>query len=397
MVPTFSISRFLEKRKETAARKAAEEAEWKRHIEQLYLQVFGSPPTQPHELGEDEKWWRDHYQWLYEAGYQLRPRYHPEWVASWETRNLDWIDCEDSIGWWGYLMDATRLSDGRYVAIKRLKISRHPFEVAIAQYLWNEKLRTDPANHTAPILDVLHPPDDADCALLVMPMLLRYNVHPFETIGEAVEFFRQVFEGLQFMHKQHVAHRDCMRLNIMMDGEILYDEPFHPLRPQKKRDLSGFASCRTRTERPPKYFLIDFGISPPYDASTKDPFEDPILGSDKTVPEFQHSDEPRSPFPTDVHNLGNMIKVDFMTGKVGFDFMAGLVNDMLQDDPSKRPTMDEVVARFEGIRKGLSRSKLRSRVVSIYESSFDAVFLGVVHWTRRIGFVIRRIPPTPVL
>ena len=77
--------------------------------------------------------------------------------------------------------------------------------------------------------------------------------------------------------------------------------------------------------------------------------------------------------------------------------MAGLVNDMVQDDPSKRPTMDEVVARFEGIRRALSRSKLRSRVVSKYESRFDALFHGVVHWTRRIGFVIRRIPPTPVL
>ncbi|KIK71956.1 hypothetical protein PAXRUDRAFT_181560, partial [Paxillus rubicundulus Ve08.2h10] len=117
----------------------------------------------------------------------------------------------------------------------------------------------------------------------------------------------------------------------------------------------------------------------------------------QTVPEFQHSDEPRNPFPTDVYYLGNMIREDFMTGKVGFDFMAGLVNDMVQDDPSKRPTMDEVVARFEGIRKALSRSKLRSRVISKDESKVDGVFRSIAHWTRRIWFVMRRIPPVPVL
>ncbi|KIK80108.1 hypothetical protein PAXRUDRAFT_833708 [Paxillus rubicundulus Ve08.2h10] len=387
----------LEKRKELAAQRAAQEEERRQLMLKLHLETFGRPRRQPHELGEGERWWRDHYQWLYEAGYQLRPRYHPEWVASWKTRNLDWTDCEDSMVQLTNPMDATRLSDGRCVAIKRLKISTHPIEVAIAQYFCNEELRTDPTNHTVPTFDVLHPPDEADCALLVMPLLLPYDEPPFETIGEVVEFFRQVFEGLQFMHKNHVAHRDCIGLNIMMDAEILYDEPFHPLRPNRKRDLSGLASRRTRTERPPKYFFIDFGISGHYDASNKDPFEDSIWGGDKSVPEFQHSDEPRNPFPTDVYYLGNMIREDFMTGKVGFDFMAGLVNDMVQDDPSKRPIMDEVVARFEGIRKGLSRSKLRSRVISTEESRFDAVFLGVVHWTRRIGFIMRRIPPVPVL
>jgi hypothetical protein len=31
----------------------------------------------------------------------------------------------------------------------------------------------------------------------------------------------------------------------------------------------------------------------------------------------------------------------------GFDFMAELVKDMVQDDPSKCPTREQVVARFE--------------------------------------------------
>ena len=56
-----------------------------------------------------------------------------------------------------------------------------------------------------------------------MPLLRKFNTPKLETVGEAVEFFRQAFEvclslasmmcpqtqhqGLQFMHEHHVAHR----------------------------------------------------------------------------------------------------------------------------------------------------------------------------------------------
>ncbi|KAF9244433.1 hypothetical protein BU15DRAFT_85845 [Melanogaster broomeanus] len=351
------MPRFLDKRKESAAQRTAQEAERKQQLLKIRLETFGRVRTQPDELGEGEKWWRDRYQWLHEAGYTLRSRYHPEWVPSWKTRNVRWIDCEDGMvqPQLATLMDATRRSDGRFVAIKRLETSVHPFEVPISQYLWSEEFRADPENHTVPLYDILYPP----------------------TTPIAFSF-------------------DCMGLNIMMDGETLYDEPFHPVRPHRKRDFSGLARHRTRTERPPKYFFIDFGISRRYDASSREPQEDPIWGGDQTVPEFQHSNRPRNPFPTDVYYIGNMVREDFMQEKIGFEFMAPLINDMVQDDPNKRPTMDEVVARFEDIRKGLSRSKLRSRVISRDEKGFDGVFRDVAHWTRRIGFVIRRIPPAPV-
>lgn len=42
-----------------------------------------------------ELYWRDRYHWLKERGYLLRPRYHPEWVASWKGTDKSWILCED--------------------------------------------------------------------------------------------------------------------------------------------------------------------------------------------------------------------------------------------------------------------------------------------------------------
>lgn len=97
-----------------------------------------------------------------------------------------------------------------------------------------------------------------------------------------------------------------------MDPASFYIDAFHPVNPKMKRDFSGHARFRTRTSGPPKYLLIDFGLSRRYDPSIVEPKEIPILGADKEVPEFQNSNEPCNPFHTDVFYVGNMIKKDFI-------------------------------------------------------------------------------------
>ena len=57
----------------------------------------------------------------------------------------------------------------------------------------------------------------------------------------------------------------------------------------------------------------------------------------------------------------------------GVEFMWPLVNDMVQDDPGKRPTMDDVVERFEKIRRSLHWWTLRSRLVYRSDSIFSYV------------------------
>lgn len=47
-------------------------------------------------LQDFEEFWRDHYDWLKDRGYLLRPRYNPGWVASWiGTNDQSPEDCED--------------------------------------------------------------------------------------------------------------------------------------------------------------------------------------------------------------------------------------------------------------------------------------------------------------
>ncbi|EPQ57114.1 hypothetical protein GLOTRDRAFT_137525 [Gloeophyllum trabeum ATCC 11539] len=354
-------------------------------------------PSQPGALTPTELFWRRHQQWLEGAGYMLRERYRDSWRPSWIGTGKPYFRCTDGIGAQrGGVIDATRISDGALVTLKRVRKSRHPHEVEIGLFFMSEPLVSDPKNHCVPILQVLQVPEDDDLSLIVMPYLRVYYSPRFETYGEVVAFFKQVFEGLQFMHAHRIAHRDCDGRNIMMDGVSLYPEGFHPIRSNMKPDLSGFAPHYTRTQRPTRYYLIDFGISRRYNPEDGPPLEPPILGGDKSVPEFQTSDEPRDPFPTDVYYMGNMIREDFIKTKYGFEFMEKLVADMVQDDPTKRPTMDEVVTRFESIRKSLSSWKLRSRIPERDELAIIEAYRAVVHWKRRVWYVLRRIPAVPL-
>jgi hypothetical protein len=97
----------------------------------------------------------------------------------------------------------------------------------------------------------------------------------------------------------------------MMDAKEMFPTGFHPFFKHKNATFIGDAEHLTRTERPPKYYLIDFGLSCQFDPSNGPPLEWPIKGGDKTVPEFKTLAQ-YDPFPTDVYYLGNMIREQFL-------------------------------------------------------------------------------------
>lgn len=108
-----------------------------------------------------------------------------------------------------------------------------------------------------------------------------------------------------------------MNKNTMIDPKPLFPKMYHPVANRRNRNFKGKAKYHTRTARPAKYFLIDFGLSRKYTGDDC-PMEIPILGGDKTVPEFQGEGEyqPHDPFPTDIYYLGNMIREDFLQVRV---------------------------------------------------------------------------------
>lgn len=104
-----------------------------------------------------------------------------------------------------------------------------------------------------------------------------------------------------------------MTLNIMLDPHDMYPNLYHLVATDSNRDYKRDARHYSRTRRPCKYYWTDFGLSRRYEPDNLNPLEVPILGGDKSVPEFKEDETiPRNPFPTDVHYLGNLIREDFI-------------------------------------------------------------------------------------
>jgi len=352
----------------------------------------------PGDLLPSEIWWRDRQPWLQDKGYILRPRFRPGWVPSWSGNKKPWSSSEDGqVSISRQIMDATRLSDGKMVALKKVSKVLNPEESTIGEFLSAASLSADPDNYTVPIYEVLQVPEDDNIVLLVMPFLRNYNNPKFQTIGEAVDFFNQTFKGLQFLHKNLVAHRDVNPNNLMMDAASMFPEGFHPHAAYQERrpDFKGRAKEFSRTQKPPRYYFIDFGLSCKYDSLLPPPREERVWGGDRSVPEYQDDPGFHDPFPVDVYNMGNLIKVEFIEKMYGFEFMEALVADMTQTDPTKRPTMDVVVAQFDKIKERLTTWTLRTRAAKKTELVVMGIFRGARHVVQQTGYLLRGTPPVP--
>lgn len=91
------------------------------------------------------------------------------------------------------MLDATRTDDGNHVMLKKFAPSSGTAEAEIALLFSGEPHLSNPKNHCIPTT-VLGVPDEEDVQLLVMPLLQSWEEPKFDTIGEVVDFFHQVFE-----------------------------------------------------------------------------------------------------------------------------------------------------------------------------------------------------------
>jgi hypothetical protein len=66
---------------------------------------------------------------------------------------------------------------------------------------------------------------------------------------------------------------------------------------------------------------------------------------------------------------------------------------MVHTDPTRRPTIDDVVLRYEKLWRSLPTSHLRSRTQ--YEQWEDESFPALRHYYRRFSFALRGIAPVP--
>ncbi|KZV68708.1 hypothetical protein PENSPDRAFT_666269 [Peniophora sp. CONT] len=294
-------------------------------------------------LYDREIWWRDRQPFLQSKGYMLRPRFRPNWVPSWLTSGKHPYRSEDGIllPMASHLIDATRLSDGKMVYIKRINAGNR--EASIATSLYDESLRNDPTNHTVPILEVFSDPDTAGLSYMVMPFLRFPEDPPFETVSEVVDFVDQILEGLVFMHDQGVAHRDCCMGNIMMDASEMYPDGFHPVNMDDTLE-DGFirARVRPRSQVSIKYYFIDYGISSVFAPGQPRGLVTGTDGRDQDVPELSDI-APYDPFAVDVFLIGNLLRKAFLEKYHNTEFLRLLVLRATHPVPSSRPNARELL------------------------------------------------------
>jgi len=111
-------------------------------------------------------------------------------------------------------MDATRVSDGRYVCLKKIVPSKSLDETAIISFLTHGNIAKDKRNPCVPVYETLLSPDDVNCPILVMPLGRNPFDPHFRTVGEVMHFLRQVFEGLQFLHELNIAHASVLHNSL---------------------------------------------------------------------------------------------------------------------------------------------------------------------------------------
>ncbi|RPD62072.1 hypothetical protein L226DRAFT_508984 [Lentinus tigrinus ALCF2SS1-7] len=302
-----------------------------------------------------ETYWVGKQEFFVSQGYTLLPRYRPDWVPSWRRDPaisvLDAHDRHSVPPAQSHLMDATRLSDGKLVMIK--KVARGSEEVRISTYLSSEALRGDPRNHCVPVFDVLDDPDDSTVSFLVMAFLRRMDDVDFDTVGTIFDCIGQLLEGLVFLHEHNVAHRDCAYRNVLMDATAMFPQGFHPVADLcLPDDTSKAAPCLPRSTVPVKYYYADFGISTMFAPGDTHRLVTGTHGLDRDVPELS-DDLPYNPFKVDVFILGNLIRTFLVEKYTNVNMLAPLVRQMTAHNPQDRPTAAEALKHMRQIMRSV--------------------------------------------
>jgi serine/threonine protein kinase len=133
--------------------------------------------------------------------------------------------------------------------------------------------------------------------------------------------------------------RDIKGDNILMDPKALGIPDFHFSRQYMNRDGSAPVKAKyRRTERWPRYYLIDFGFSSQYAPEEMPPSVAPLPASDPSLPELAAATHRFDPFPSDVYYIGNWIRMELVDVSVNPDVLTLVLNQYTGKPSQLAPT-----------------------------------------------------------
>ncbi|KAF7316066.1 hypothetical protein MIND_00124600 [Mycena indigotica] len=143
--------------------------------------------------------------------------------------------------------------------IKRLH--RTSPELLILLRLNQRELRHDPWNPTPHIICAI--PRD-EYVFICLQRLLEFNKPPLHNVANYVDFFRQVLEGLTFLHEHNIALLGCREL-----GSYMVD-----LGPETASGSSASVESFDRTRYPVRYYFADLPNACEFESSSHSDAQD---------------------------------------------------------------------------------------------------------------------------
>ncbi|KDR85782.1 hypothetical protein GALMADRAFT_234858 [Galerina marginata CBS 339.88] len=243
------------------------------------------------------------------------------------------------------IFPATNAS-GQDVVIKVIADDTLSYELQIMQYLNTPEARSDPRNHTIPIIEFL---EFGKFTFVVMPRWGQAFWPDFGTVNELMHFSQSFLEAFEFLHDNHIVHADFLEQNTAMD--VIYCDA--KLYSKGLRQLSST-----------RYALIDFDNSRQY------PPNIPIEQIQETrfwnfylrdLPEPQGA---YNPFQVDIISLGLILQrwvrhIEDIVPELGPFF-----DHMVTNDPEQLFTARQALAKFNNIYHSLSKSQLDEVVIN---------------------------------
>ncbi|KAJ6602693.1 kinase-like domain-containing protein [Mycena vulgaris] len=311
-------------------------------------------------LEEAELFWVASQPLLLAQGYQLRPRYRPDWIPSWTLKTNPRQEYEDNLSLeLNYLvLDATRIRDGKKVALKRVP-SQGP-ELAIIKHLAGASGRSDSRNRTIPLLDVI-PLPDTPWSFIVMPYCREFDYPPFHCGNEFVDAMSRFLEGLQFMHDHNIVHFDIAPQNMVMDESRVIPKGSHLCNDRTHTGFFGFFSWENRcTVSPVDYYYIDFGLSMYFPDGKDTALYQGTLRTFLTIPELSET-TPYNPFKVDIFQLGLTMR-KLIDAYPDLEDFRPVADNMTATNPNDRPTPADALQHLRNIAVAMSPTKLSVQI-----------------------------------
>ncbi|TFK69514.1 hypothetical protein BDN72DRAFT_767796 [Pluteus cervinus] len=120
-------------------------------------------------------------------------------------------------------------------------------ELSLYEEANKEGWRRDPWN---PVPHILHSFNRDDARFLCMEQLMKYNKPPLLTLANYVDFFRQILEGLTFLHEKSIALGTCSDTRTFMVD-------LSSGRSNSKSSYPDLATTFDRSLLPVKYYFTD--------------------------------------------------------------------------------------------------------------------------------------------